>query len=235
MTAKDIVKQLSKLGNEGYKAIMARHGAVEPYFGVKIEELKKFQKKIKKDYKLALDLYDTGIGDAMYLAGLIADEAQMTKRDLAGWLDRAPWGMISEYTVAWVAAESRYGFELAKEWIESGTEYVAAAGWNTLSSLVAVKSDDELPIKELEKLLDRVAKQIHKAPNRVRYTMNNFVIAVGASVAALTTKAKAIARQVGEVTVDMGDTACQVPSATAAIEKIAKKGKIGRKRKTARC
>src|SRR5262245_4249851 len=81
MTAKDIVKQLSKLGNERYKATMVRHGAVEPYFGVSIEELKKFQKKIKKDYKLALELYDTGIGDAMYLAGLIADEAQMTKRD----------------------------------------------------------------------------------------------------------------------------------------------------------
>jgi hypothetical protein len=36
-----------------------------------VEELKKIQKRIKKDYQLALDLYDTGIYDAMYLAGLI--------------------------------------------------------------------------------------------------------------------------------------------------------------------
>ena len=46
----------------------------------KIEDLKKIQKRIKKDYRLALDLYDTGIHDAMYLAGLIADDAKMTKQ-----------------------------------------------------------------------------------------------------------------------------------------------------------
>src|SRR5947209_7953223 len=49
-----------------------KHGAREPFFGVKIEDLKKIQKRIKKDYQLALDLYATGISDAMYLAGLIA-------------------------------------------------------------------------------------------------------------------------------------------------------------------
>ena len=56
-----------------------KHGAREPFFGVKVEHLKKIQKRIKKDYQLALDLYDTGISDAMYLAGLIADDEKMTK------------------------------------------------------------------------------------------------------------------------------------------------------------
>ena len=40
------------------------------------------QKKVKKDYQLAKDLYATGNADAMYLAGLIADEDKMTKKDL---------------------------------------------------------------------------------------------------------------------------------------------------------
>ena len=35
-----------------------------------------FQKRIKMDYQLALDLYETGNYDAMYLAGLIADDAR---------------------------------------------------------------------------------------------------------------------------------------------------------------
>jgi hypothetical protein len=48
---------------------------------VKVEELKKIQKQIKKDYQLALDLYDTGVYDAMYLAGLIADDLKMSKKD----------------------------------------------------------------------------------------------------------------------------------------------------------
>ena len=37
------------------------------------------------------------------------------------------------------------------------------------------------------------------------------------------------------VSVDMGDTACQVPLASAYIEKIEAMGRIGKKRKTMRC
>lgn len=79
MTAKEVVEQLKALGSDAYKKTLQKHGVQEPVFGVKIEELKKIQKRIKKDYRLALDLYDTGIYDAMYLAGLIADDAKMTK------------------------------------------------------------------------------------------------------------------------------------------------------------
>src|SRR5262245_12153230 len=106
MTADEILKQLAKLGNDGYKRTMLKHGAKEPFFGVKIEDMKsKFQKKIKKHYKLALELFDSRNGDAQYLAGLIADEDQMTKEDLRRWAKNATWLMVSEYSVAWVAGE----------------------------------------------------------------------------------------------------------------------------------
>src|SRR5207244_978082 len=149
MTAKEIVEELKPLGRDSYKKVLLNHGIPEPLLGVKIEDLKKIQKRIKKDYRLALDLYDTGIYDAMYLAGLIADDAKMTKQDLERWLDKANCGMHCEYTVPWVAAEGRHGRELALQWIESGKEHVAAAGWATLSSLVAIKDDAELDAAEL--------------------------------------------------------------------------------------
>lgn len=229
------MKELSKLGSEGYKRTMLRHGAVEPYFGVKIEYLKDYQKKIKKNHELALALYETGCGDAQYLAGLIADETRMTKKDLTRWVKQAQWGMISEFTVPWVAGESECGYELAKEWIDSDDEQIAAAGWATLSSMVSVRADEELDLKGLEKLMDRVAKSIHKAPNRVKYTMNGFVIAVGSYVAPLSEKSVAVAEKFGKVSVDMGDTACKVPDAAQYIAKVAKAGRVGRKRMTARC
>lgn len=235
MTAPQIVKELAKLGTASYKNTMLKHGAKEPYFGVKIEDLKKYQKKIKKNHELALALYESGIGDAMYLAGLIADETKMTAKDLNRWVKKASWGMISEYTVPWVAGESRHGYELAKEWIDSDDEQIAAAGWSTLASLVSVRPDDELDVKGLEKMMARVAKSIHKAPNRVRYAMNRFIIAVGAHVVPLTDKAVETAHKIGKVNVDMGDTCCKVPDATEYIAKVARAKKIGRKRATARC
>lgn len=235
MTAKEIVVQLKCLGSENYKKVLRNHGIPEPFFGVKIEELKKFQKRIKKDYQLALDLYQTGIHDAMYLAGLIADDARMTKHDLGLWLDKATSGMLSEYTVPWVAAESPHGHELALEWIESPKERVAAAGWATLSSLVSIREDADLDLALLKRLLLRVQKTIHEQPNRVRYVMNGFVIAVGSYVKVLTAAALETASKIGRVEVEMGDTACKVPDAAEYIAKVQKRGALGQKRKTAKC
>src|SRR6266567_1581388 len=129
MTAKDIVAELKKLGNAQTKKTWMTHGAQEPCLGVKVEDMKKIQKRVKMDYQLALDLYDTGIADAMYLAGLIADDAKMTKKDLQKWVKKANCGLLSEYTVPWVAAESNHGRELALEWIDSKQPSEAASGW----------------------------------------------------------------------------------------------------------
>ena len=87
MTANEVLDEIQPLGTEGYRKVLRNHGVPEPFFGVKIEDLKKIQKRIKKDYQLALDLYDTGIYDAMYLAGLIADDMKMTKKDLRRWIE----------------------------------------------------------------------------------------------------------------------------------------------------
>lgn len=235
MTAQEIVDELKPLGQAGYKKVLQNHGIPEPLFGVKIEDLKKIQKRVKKDYRLALDLYATGIYDAMYLAGLIADDAKMTKKDLRGWSEKATCAALSEYTVAWVAAESPHGRELALEWIDSKKERVAAAGWATLSGLVAITDDAELDVDELKQLLQRVQETIHDQPNRVRYVMNGFVIAVGSYVRALTDLALRTAAKIGRVTVDMGGTACQVPSAADYIRKVEARGAIGKKRKTTKC
>ncbi len=235
VTAKEIIDQLKTLGSESIKKVLIKHGAKEPFYGVKVEELKKIEKKIKKDYALSLALYDSGISDAMYLAGLISDPMQMTKKNLQKWGDKAYWYMLSECTVAWTAAESKYGWELAMEWINSGKEHLQASGWSTLSSLIGIKPDNELDLKQIKSLLDRVEKDIHSSPNRTRYTMNGFVIAVGSNILFLTDDAIATAKKIGQVTVDMGATACKVPFAPDYINKVKERGNLGKKRKTAKC
>jgi hypothetical protein len=112
---------------------------------------------------------------------------------------------------------------------------MAATGWATLSSLVAIKDDTELDLAELKQLLQRLQKTIHQQPNRVRYVMNSFVIAVGSYVQPLTDLALQTAAQIGPVTVDMHGTACKVPSASEYIQKVQKRGAIGKKRKTTKC
>lgn len=235
LTASEIVAQLKALESQSTKRIHANHGAREPFFGIKVEDLKKIQKQVKKDYALSKELYDTGISDAMYLAGLIADEKKMTKADLQAWAEKAYWYMLSEYTVAWIAAESNHGWELALEWIRSEKENVATAGWATLSSLVAIKPDAQLDIPALSRLLQEVADTVHQAPNRVRYTMNGFVICVGCYIEALTGEALDVAARIGKVHVEQGGTACKVPTPVDYILKVKNMGRIGKKKKMARC
>jgi 3-methyladenine DNA glycosylase AlkD len=235
MNAKEVVNELKPLGTQGYKNILLKHGVKEPVFGVKIEELKKIQKRVKKDYQLALDLYDTGVYDAMYLAGLIADDPKMSKKDLQHWVETANCAALSEFTVPWVAAESQHGFELALKWIDSKKEGIASSGWTTLSGLVALKDDTEIDASKFKQLLERVEKTIHQQPNRVRYAMNGFVTSVGIYVKALTKLAKGTGERIGPVTVDMGDTACKVPAIADYIKKAEQRGSIGKKRKTVKC
>jgi 3-methyladenine DNA glycosylase AlkD len=236
-TVTSIMAELKKKGSEKTRNIYARHGmAGKPMFGVSVADLKVTAKTIKGQQALACALYETGNLDAMYLAGMVADGAQLSKEQLDAWAEGAVGlQMISEYTVAWVAVENAQGRELAKQWITSKKEHVASSGWCTYSGLVATKADTELDRAEIESLLNTVVKEIGSAQNRVRHTMNGFVIAVGSYVKPLLKQAKASAKQIGDVSVDVGHTACQVPLASAYIQKIEAAGRLGKKRKTIRC
>ena len=235
MTTEQIMKELERKGSESIKKIFLNHGVKEPLFGVKVGDLKVIQKKVKRDHALAMDLFSTGNYDARYLAGLIADESKMSKKDIQQWAERSNCSATSEYTVAWVAAESNYGWELGMKWIDSPNENIASAGWNTLSGVIAMKPDNELDIAVIKKLLQRIAKEIHSAPNRVRYTMNGFVIGVGGYIKELTKEAIEVSKKIGDVYVDMGGTACKVPSAPDYIKKMEARGSIGKKKKTVKC
>lgn len=235
MTIDEIMQALEAFGNPSTKRTLIRHGAKDPLFGVKVADLKKILKKTKKNYALSLALYDTGNSDAMYLAGLMADEKQMTKADVQKWMAGAYWYYLSEYTVPWVASETPFGYELALEWIESKEEITAACGWQTLSCWTALKEDSDLDLEALTQLLNRIRSSIHQAPNRVRLCMNAFVIAIGSNIISLTDLALDVAQEIGKVSVSRGDTACKVPLATTYIQKVIDKNRVGKKRKTCRC
>lgn len=236
-TVASVMAELKKKGTEKTRKIYARHGmATDNMFGVSVADLKVIAKTIKRQQALACELYATGNMDAMYLAGMVADGSQMTSKQLNEWAEGAAnLQMIAEYTVPWVTVENPNGRDLAMQWIKSKKEHVASSGWCTYSGLVGTKPDDALDLSEIEGLLGTIVRGIKGAQNRVRYTMNGFIIAVGSYVKPLSKQAKATARQIGVVSVDVGDTACNVPLATAYIEKMEAAGRAGQKRKTIRC
>ncbi len=89
LSLKEVLSLLEEYGNEQTKKTLINHGAKEPFFGVKVADLKKILKKTKKNHELSLELFETGNSDAMYLAGLMADENQISKDQLQGWVKKA--------------------------------------------------------------------------------------------------------------------------------------------------
>ncbi|MCI0744845.1 MAG: DNA alkylation repair protein [Verrucomicrobia subdivision 3 bacterium] len=233
MTTAEVMRALETLGSAQTKKTYLRHGCPEPFFGVKIADMKALIRKFKiqDDTALARELYRTGNSDAMYLAGMICDGGKLTRRELDDWARQATWHMISESTVPALAVEHPEGWQAALKWIDSPQEKVSLAGWTTAAGIAAVRDDKDLDLKTLETLLDRVEKTIHQAPNYTRSAMNGFVIAMGSYVKPLAAKAQAVAETIGEVKVDMGDTACKVPLASAYIKKVIAKGRQGMKRR----
>ena len=232
----DVMADLERLGTEQTRKTFARHGApVDQMFGVKVGDLKIIAKKIKGRQELALELYETGNSDAMYLAGMVANGALMTKKQLESWAKKAPWHMISEYTIPGVTCESSFAVELAQKWIDAKQPSMMCSGWTTWAGIVATRSDDQLDLAMIESLLKRVVDNVHASPNRVRYTMNGFVISVGGYVLPLQKKAKDAAKKIGQVQVDVGQTDCKVPNAVEYIDKMIAYDNVGKKRKTMKC
>jgi len=236
-TAASALKELKAKGTEKNRITYVRHGhAADRVLGVSVADMKAVAKSLKGQQTIAMELFATGMLEPMYVAGIVADGAKMTRDELQAWVEGASaMPMAADYTVPWVTVENAAGPELAMKWIASKDDGVAASGWASYSGLVATRPDDALNLKEIETLLAKVAKEVHDAENRVRKAMNTFVICVGSYVSLLSEAAKATAKKIGNVSVDVGDTACKVPIALVYIAKVESMGRVGKKKKTLRC
>lgn len=235
MTREQVIAELQALGNDRMKRIYLSNGAREPVFGVATGAMKPLAKAHMHDQALAEELYATGIYDAMYLAGMIADPKAMTEADFDRWMDGAYFVMLGDYVVSVTLAESPLAQTVADRWIRSGGELRMSAGWRTYEWLLGYLPDQRFDAQKLSGMLAAVQAGIHSAPGHAKKAMNGFLIAVGVSFAPLHAEAVAVAQAVGPLYPVNAKGACEAPIASAAIEKMAASGKIGFKRRAVRC
>jgi 3-methyladenine DNA glycosylase AlkD len=235
MNLQEVMAYLESKGSEQTRKIFSNHGAPGNFYGVKVGDLKPLEKKLKHRHALALDLYATGNSDAQYLAGLIANPKEFTEAQLTQWAREAGWYMVSEYAVAWNVAEYPDCVKLCVQWIDSDEAQLQSTAWSALSAYLGIAPQEAIDEALMRSLLEKAEAEIHQAANRVRYTMNGFVIALGGAVASLSEACKAAGDRIGKVEVYMGKTACKVPVIRPYIEKMEDMGRIGVKKKTAKC
>jgi 3-methyladenine DNA glycosylase AlkD len=221
------MKELESLGTAQNRKIYARHGASENMFGVSFANLGKLQKQIKVNHELAEQLWASGNSDAQVLATMIADPQALTDKQAEAWLKG-----LSNYGLAEMfgdlVAKSPLALKKAEKWHKSKDEWIASTGWRMIARLAM--SNPQLPDEYFDPYLELIANGIHQQKNRVRYEMNGALIAIGLRNETLEKKAIAVAKKIGKVEVDHGETGCKTPDAA---EYIAKAKYFGI-RKTAR-
>ncbi len=235
MTLEEVMHELEALATPQTKKVYQAHGVHEPHWGVPTTAMRGLAKKIKRNQPLAEQLYATGNYDAMYFAGMTADPKVMTEADFDRWMDAAYFFMLSDYVVSVSLAETTYAQAVADRWIDSGEELRMSAGWACYEWLLGSRPDSEFDPEKLKAMLDRATNTIHQQPNRTRYSMNGFVIAVGVSFLPLHEEAMIAAIKIEKVAVHTDKGACSVPVAAEAIQKAKDKGRLGFKRKGVRC
>ncbi|MRG92750.1 DNA alkylation repair protein [Polyangium spumosum] len=211
-----VLSTLREKGKPNTAKIYARHGVKDPTFGVSYGDLEKLVKAIRTDHVLACGLWATGNHDARVLATKIADPEAFSTDELDAWLAVA-LDYVIEGAVATLAARRKDALVIGLRWIDLPGEFASTAGWFVLSG-VAARGD--LPEKVATRLLDRIQKKIHGAQNRTRYGMNGALIAIGGYIEPLREKALEVARAIGKVEVDHGETNCKTPDAAEYITKM---------------
>ncbi len=219
----EVMQQLEEMGTAQNRKIYGRHGVKREMFGVSWANLKILKKKIKIDQPLAEALWETGIHDARILATMIADARQMNGATLEQWGHGLDNYVISD-SFSGLVGQSSLAREKMARWTLSDDEWFGQAGWNLLAHL-AMK-DKDLSDDYFRPYLDTIATDIHNRKNRVRYSMNNALISIGIRNSTLEAEAVAVARKIGKVEVDHGQTSCKTPDAEKYIERT-----LARKRK----
>ena len=216
MTLAETIRIVRAKGKPGAAAVYRRHGVTQPTVGLSYADLGVLVKRIGVDHALALKLWDTGLHDARVLATKVADPARLTKATLASWLKACTNYVITD-AVASTAAKVPGILPLALAWSMRRREWTSAAGWSVLAIL---SMHDEIEDALATSLIARVESEIHTAPNRTRYSMNNALIAIGGSMPAARQRALAAAKSIGAVHVDHGETGCRTPDAVSMIGKM---------------
>jgi 3-methyladenine DNA glycosylase AlkD len=216
MTLQEAMKQLESCGTAQNRKVWGRHGVKGEMFGVSYANLYKFQRQIKLDHELAGRLWATGNHDAQVLATLIADPKAMTDKQAEEWA-----GGLSNYVIAEMFSKLLIKSPLARKkavkWHKSKDEWFASAGWSLIAWLAM--EDRELPDEFFDPYLKLIETGIHKQKNRVRHEMNGALIAIGLRNQALEKRAVGIAKSIGKVVVDHGETDCKTPDAIEYIKK----------------
>jgi len=131
-----VLKKLEAKAKPDQLAGMARYGiAIEKRLGVSIPELRKIAKQIGKNHDLALEMWKTGISEAMILASMIDEPNKVTEKQMDEWTkDFNSWDVCDQVCMNLFDKHSLVWKKIL-DWSRRNEEFVKRAAFALLACL----------------------------------------------------------------------------------------------------
>lgn len=135
-TLDEVLDKLNKKAKPDQLEGMARFGIVgDQRMGVSVPDMRKVAKEIGKDHQLALELWDTGIPEAMIVAGMVAEPDKLTESQMEDWVvDINSWDICDQVCMN-LFEKSAYVEQKIYEWSEREEEFVKRTAFALIACL----------------------------------------------------------------------------------------------------
>lgn len=135
-TAESVLEQLKAKAKPDQLQGMARFAiGGENRLGVSVPDMRTIAKDIGKDHQLALDLWETGIPDAMIVAGMIAEADKLTETQMEDWVvDIQSWDVCDQVCMN-LFEKSSLAEKKIYDWSTREEEFVKRASYALIACL----------------------------------------------------------------------------------------------------
>ena len=197
MNLEEILNELKSQSNSANVEGMIRFGInPDKVFGVRIPILRKMAKKIKKNHKLAQQLWDFGYRETMILGAMIDNPSQVTQTQMEEWVSSPHftyWEIVDQ-TCMNLFYLTDYAYIKATEWSSRKEEFVKRAAF----ALIAVFAwkDKEADDKKLLQFFPFIKKESIDDRKNVKKAVNWALRQIGKRNLNLNKKAIELAKEI---------------------------------------
>ncbi|HID72452.1 TPA: DNA alkylation repair protein, partial [Candidatus Micrarchaeota archaeon] len=170
-SAPEILAKLKSMGSAKNREGMARYG-IRPKkaLGILVYDLKRMAKGIKRDHRLALALWKSGIHEARMLAAFLEEPEKVTERQMESWAkDFDSWD-ICDHTCAYLFDRTPFAYSKAMEWSKREEEFVKRAGFALMCALSV--HDKDAADSKFRKFLPVIKRHSTDERNFVKKAVN---------------------------------------------------------------
>lgn len=159
---------------------------------------------------LCKELYESKYYEARIIAFLSIDPNDLSDEEFLSWTMCDQSSSLTENYVVEMAIKHDNAHQYTMDFMNSNNPVLESLAYNLYAKAIK-KGLFEQNIVELNKIIAHIENRLQISSNRVKYTMNNFLIAVACYVKKLRKNVYETHRVIGKFTVDMGKTACKIP------------------------